>query len=189
MTVISQSAGHGGGGQVPGAVAPAAAAARAGRRRGAVRGRRRSRRTVRARLTALYGSLFLVCGASLLAVTYWLVAGAPFAPPRNYRPPHVSGNIPIGIAAERHAVLHTLLLRSGIALAVMTVIAGVFGWIVAGRVLKPLRAIASTTQQISETNLHERLAFGGPRDELSSPTRSTGSSRVWRRRSTRSDGS
>ena len=33
------------------------------------------RRTVRLRLTALYGALFLLSGAGLLAITYGLVAG------------------------------------------------------------------------------------------------------------------
>jgi hypothetical protein len=33
-------------------------------------------------------------------------------------------------------------------------------------VLRPLRTITSTTRQISETNLHQRLEMGGPRDEL-----------------------
>jgi signal transduction histidine kinase len=40
------------------------------------------------------------------------------------------------------------------------------GWLVAGRVLRPLRAMTATTRQISERNLHERLALSGPRDEL-----------------------
>ncbi len=35
------------------------------------------RRTVRLRLTALYGALFLVSGAVLLAITYGLVVGRP----------------------------------------------------------------------------------------------------------------
>jgi signal transduction histidine kinase len=39
------------------------------------------RRTVRLRLTGLYGGLFLVSGAALLAVTYGLVAGAVDRPP------------------------------------------------------------------------------------------------------------
>src|SRR5207302_4338508 len=41
-----------------------------------------------------------------------------------------------------------------------------FAWLVAGRVLRPLRTMTETTQQISERNLHERLALSGPRDEL-----------------------
>jgi two-component system sensor histidine kinase VanS len=62
--------------------------------------------------------------------------------------------------------LHQLLVRSGIALAVMTVVSIALGWLVAGRVLRPLRAMTATTRQISERNLYERLALAGPRDEL-----------------------
>ena len=40
------------------------------------------------------------------------------------------------------------------------------GWLVAGRVLRPLRVMTTTTRQISERNLHERLALDGPDDEL-----------------------
>jgi two-component system sensor histidine kinase VanS len=40
------------------------------------------------------------------------------------------------------------------------------GWLVAGRVLRPLRAMTATTRQITERNLNERLALSGPRDEL-----------------------
>ena len=123
-------------------------------------------RSVRARLTAIYGALFLVCGAGLLTITYLLVEGAPFAPPRHYNPPAVSGNVPIGIAVERHTVLHALLLRSGIALAIMGLVSVWLGWVVAGRVLAPLRVITARTQQISEANLHERLALAGPEDEI-----------------------
>src|SRR5947199_1355657 len=48
----------------------------------------------------------------------------------------------------------------------MTVVSIALGWLVAGRVLSPLRAMTATTRQISERNLHERLALSGPRDEL-----------------------
>jgi signal transduction histidine kinase len=122
--------------------------------------------TVRFRLTALYSGLFLVCGAALLTITYLLVQGAPFAPPLGYQPPGVSGNEPIGAAVERHTVLHTLVTRSGIALAIMTVVSIGLGWIVAGRVLAPLRVITARTRRISHDNLHERLALAGPSDEI-----------------------
>jgi signal transduction histidine kinase len=48
----------------------------------------------------------------------------------------------------------------------MALVSGLLGWVVAGRVLRPLRTITATTQQISETNLHSRLDLPGPRDEL-----------------------
>lgn len=126
----------------------------------------RPRRTVRLRLTALYGALFLVSGAVLLTITYLLVEGVPLSGPPNYRPPAVSGNIPLAIAVERHVVLHALLVRSGIALAAMGVASVWLGWIVAGRVLAPLRVITAQTRQISAENLHERLALAGPNDEI-----------------------
>jgi len=62
--------------------------------------------------------------------------------------------------------LHQLEIESGVALAIMTVISAGLGWVVAGRVLRPLRTITTATQRISEQNLHERLAIGGPPDEL-----------------------
>lgn len=40
------------------------------------------------------------------------------------------------------------------------------GWFVAGRVLKPLHTITTTVQQITATNLNQRLALDGPDDEL-----------------------
>jgi two-component system, OmpR family, sensor histidine kinase VanS len=62
--------------------------------------------------------------------------------------------------------LHQLLIRSGIALAIMTVFSIVLGWLIAGRVLQPLRTMTASTRQISERNLDERLALSGPQDEL-----------------------
>jgi signal transduction histidine kinase len=127
-------------------------------------------RSVRLRLTALYGSLFLISGAVLLTITYLLVKNVTspghifsLAHPPPHRPArgHVSS-----VASQRSVVLHQLLVQSGIALAIMTVISAVLGWIVAGRVLAPVRTITAATLRISEQNLHERLALPGPRDEL-----------------------
>jgi signal transduction histidine kinase len=71
------------------------------------------------------------------------------------------------IAAEQHAGrMQTLVTQSGIALAVMAALAVVLGWLVAGRVLRPLRTITATTRRITANDLHERLALGGPDDEL-----------------------
>jgi signal transduction histidine kinase len=70
------------------------------------------------------------------------------------------------VKGQQISDLHQLELWSGIALAIMAVISGGLGWLVAGRVLRPLRTITATAQQISEHNLHERLAMPGPRDEL-----------------------
>jgi signal transduction histidine kinase len=62
--------------------------------------------------------------------------------------------------------LHHLLVYSGLALAIMAVLSVALGWLVAGRVLSPLRTITTTARSISATSLHERLALSGPDDEL-----------------------
>ena len=69
------------------------------------------------------------------------------------------------VARNSHG-LHQALIQSGIALAIMTIVSIALGWLVAGRVLRPLRTMTATTRQISERNLNERLALPGPRDEL-----------------------
>ena len=144
------------------------------------------RRTVRMRLTLLYGGLFLACGAALLAITYVLVAHATVragyvrtvsgraAPPLadGHRPPawlrSASGQAVVTsiVRGQRISDLHQLVIWSGIALAIMAIIAAGLGWIVAGRVLRPLRTITATTREISANNLHQRLALEGPEDEL-----------------------
>ena len=136
---------------------------------------RRPHTTVRWRLTLLYGALFLGCGAALLAITYALVANA------NTNHPvlasflgHEFGPVPPQVKAasrfirsqQQIADLHQLEIESAIALAIMAIASTVLGWVVAGRVLRPLRTITTTTRQISETSLHQRLAMEGPRDEL-----------------------
>jgi signal transduction histidine kinase len=80
---------------------------------------------------------------------------------------------PAGPAAVRFvgkqqqiADLHQLEIESAIALAIMAIISGGLGWLVAGRVLRPVRTITVQTRQISEANLHRRLSLPGPRDEL-----------------------
>jgi signal transduction histidine kinase len=67
---------------------------------------------------------------------------------------------------QRISDLHQLEVESVIALALMAILSTALGWVVAGRVLRPLRTMTATARQISEVNLNERLAMPGPRDEL-----------------------
>jgi len=59
-----------------------------------------------------------------------------------------------------------LLIACAIALAVVAVAAAAIGWLIAGRVLRPLRTITAAARRISASSLHERLALHGPDDEL-----------------------
>jgi signal transduction histidine kinase len=69
-------------------------------------------------------------------------------------------------AAQRAADSHQLLVDAGIALAVVAALAVLTGWLIAGRVLRPIRTITRTARRISSASLHERLALEGPSDEL-----------------------
>jgi signal transduction histidine kinase len=69
-------------------------------------------------------------------------------------------------AAQRAADSHQLLVNSAIALAIVAVLALLAGWVVAGRMLRPIRTITRKARRISSTSLHERLALDGPQDEL-----------------------
>jgi signal transduction histidine kinase len=170
----------------------------------------RPRWTVRLRLTLLYGGLFVVGGAILLAITYALVApsdpsvfevnkggtaiaqtapalsspisgpvvasgeiSGSFAVPPGAPPPNVvqakaalQGLLRAQANHERSAQLHRLLTESGVALGVMALLSVILGWLIAGRVLRPLRTMTATARRLSEDNLGERIALRGPDDEL-----------------------
>jgi signal transduction histidine kinase len=73
----------------------------------------------------------------------------------------------VQLVRDQHSrEVHQLLIQSMLALAIMTVVSAGLGWVLAGRVLRPLRHITNTAQQISATNLERRLALTGPNDEI-----------------------
>ncbi len=141
-------------------------------------------RTVRMRLALAYGALFLLCGAALLAVSYLFVARFPLNANVHLNPSHgpiISSpghshtvhNLPVGAGsvqaafnAQHSADLHSLLVWFAAALGVMAAVSVLLGWLMAGRVLRPLRQITATARHISEDNLHERLGLAGPSDEI-----------------------
>jgi signal transduction histidine kinase len=71
-----------------------------------------------------------------------------------------------GAQSQRDRALHSLLLYSLLGLGVMTMASGGAGWLVSGRVLRPVRAITDTARRASEQHLGERIGMTGARDEL-----------------------
>jgi signal transduction histidine kinase len=152
--------------------------------------------SVRLQLTLLYGGLFLLAGAALLAVNYALVRSRftlPFhveVSPPGSQPPGAgpgqgvrvlitqmgegdvlaSAGSPAALEAVRQklqaAALSQLLTQSGIALGLMALASVGLGWLVAGRVLRPLQAITATARRLEGSTLHERINLEGPEDEL-----------------------
>ncbi len=142
-------------------------------------------RTLRWRLTVLYGILFFVSGAVLLAIAGGITnthtgvsvsrasSGAQAA--NSTATQLANANALIQQLQQQLAtqanmtqsdVAHALLKASLIALAFMTVGSLAMGWLLAGRALRPVRQMTASARQISAQNLNERLAVAGPQDEL-----------------------
>jgi signal transduction histidine kinase len=67
---------------------------------------------------------------------------------------------------QHGADVRVLAFVSLIALVAMAALSMGLGWLVAGRVLRPLRTITGAAREISATDLHRRLALAGPDDEF-----------------------
>jgi signal transduction histidine kinase len=140
------------------------------------------RRTARLRLTVLYGAAFLACGAAVLILTYLLYGHSTHLVSLHLTPPTGSSRSqqakliaaaeraqPAILAAARGQVAsdkQQLLIALAIALAIVALGAAAIGWLIAGRVLRPLSTMTAAARRISASSLHERLALRGPDDEL-----------------------
>ncbi|MGW0433895.1 sensor histidine kinase [Micromonospora sp. NPDC003197] len=154
------------------------------------------RRTVRVRLTAVYTGLFLATSTVLLVTTNLLLkvnlqrrfegifihtpeelAGAPgglsTGPPTKPSaglptdPPAVPPHLPAGeLRVLPDEVLAYQWTIAGVTIVVLTLASIVIGWWLAGRLLRPLHHITATARRLSLSNLHERIALTGPRNEL-----------------------
>jgi signal transduction histidine kinase len=151
--------------------------------------------SARSRLTLLYASLFTLGGAALVLITYLLVAHTLHSTtttmiPRVIRQataqcvrvaqrgdaPAVAiarkcgglyaNGVQAGAAAQRSTTLTHLLTYSLLSLAGVTLLAAVAGWLVAGRILRPVHRLTAAARAASEQNLSQRIALQGPRDEL-----------------------
>jgi signal transduction histidine kinase len=109
-------------------------------------------------------------GTSGQVVTGGTGAGvASCQPPADGAPPTVAQMndcVQQAAAGLRNDTLDQLLIESGIALGIMSVASVGLGWLMAGRVLSPLRTITATARRISARSLHQRIGMTGPDDEL-----------------------
>ncbi|WP_061293691.1 ATP-binding protein [Herbidospora cretacea] len=127
-------------------------------------------RTIRVRLTLTYTALFLLTSAVLLVsvnlslhhrLTVETRPRAPVAPLPPGPPPAPEP----GALIAREVVTYQWE-AAGVAIVVMAVVSLAVGWFFAGRMLRPVHRITATARRLSLSNLHERIALAGPRDEL-----------------------
>jgi signal transduction histidine kinase len=117
-------------------------------------------RSLQARLTLFYAAGVFLAGIVVLAiVTLPFVGIQSTIPAHSSTSPAITGT-GSGIGPDQ------LFVGSAVALALLIPIALAAGWFVAGRFLRPLRAITATAKAISAGNLHQRLDLGEPADEL-----------------------
>ncbi len=148
--------------------------------------------SARSRLTLLYASLFALGGTALVLITYLLVAHTLHSKSKTSIPRgaqqaleqclkaaqsgragvmqkcaavYASG-VQAGASAQRSTTLTHLLSYSLLSLVGATLLAAVAGWIVAGRILRPVHRLTAAARAASEQNLSQRIALQGPRDEL-----------------------
>jgi len=155
--------------------------------------RSRFRLTLRARLTLVYGGVFMLAGLALVFVMYLLVrnrigpenrvffradgssqtaatgsgvAGEIPPPPAGAPAQEWVGQVERAVGKYDAGTLEAMLRYSVVAVLLLLLVAGFIGWLMAGRVLHPLQEITATARRASDRNLHERIALQGPEDEL-----------------------
>jgi signal transduction histidine kinase len=118
-------------------------------------------------MTLLYGAVICASGVALLGVMALLApglfrhevqkAGGPAQPGLGTFAAGHPTRIPIG---------SELFWADVVTLVIMAVFSLAAGWLIAGRFVRPLRAIITTARDISASNLHQRLGVRGRGDEF-----------------------
>jgi signal transduction histidine kinase len=132
--------------------------------------------TIRVRLTLVYSGLLMLAGALLLVAMYALMSSrlrperalAPELQPRDGAA--AQGQIEL-MNFLHDDTMRTLLTQGTIALAAISIVAIAVVWLIAGRMLRPLKRVTETARRIgaataADPRLHERIALEGPGDEV-----------------------
>jgi two-component system sensor histidine kinase VanS len=144
--------------------------------------RRKLRLTVRARLTMAYSLMLAVTAATMLALIYGFMRFVPnyqivstSSTPSAYQvgqpnitevpAPALSIASPI-VLSSANDILSTLLITSLLVLVALGAAGIGTGWIMAGRLLKPLQQINNAAREAGKGALDHRIRLDGPKDEI-----------------------
>lgn len=133
--------------------------------------------TIRFRITVLYSGLLFVLAALVLGGIYFAVSKTTDQRPvttefaKTYSGNQYLGKREVVFVEEVEnqvnvQTMATLRDYSLYTLAALYVASLGIGWVLAGRVLRPVRSITRTTEEIQATDLKRRIELDGPRDEL-----------------------
>ena len=140
-------------------------------------------KSVRFRLTVLYSAMLFALAALVVGGIYLALSRSTDARPitRTYEAEriirgahgytHYEGTLTVAEVSDIEAAVsyetrqslwrYSLALLGGMFLASLGI-----GWVLSGRVLRPVRSIATTAQEIQASDLSRRIRLGGPEDEL-----------------------
>jgi signal transduction histidine kinase len=141
--------------------------------------------SIRLRLALVYALVLVATCALLLGLNYWMLyrslytnihgpspeaiasamAEAGFDPQTDEKVVYLQQE-QAKIARLRADTLLSTAGASAIGLAVAGLVGLGISWLIAGRMLRPLRSLTAATRRISQDRLHERIALEGPHDEL-----------------------
>ena len=133
---------------------------------------------IRLRLAVWYTGLTTLTGLILLGLTFLLVvptlptlmAYAKAVPDDPFASSglidHPAGGVAVQLVDVRARVGTDIVTWGCLALLALALLSACAGWLLAGRVLRPVRAVTTAARRIAERNLHERIALTGPADEL-----------------------
>jgi signal transduction histidine kinase len=132
--------------------------------------------TVRSRLTVLYSALFLIAGGLLVAGMVWSVRDSLYAEVGPADISKIDQALAQGLDKQvayeqlrgqvRDRTMRQLAWNAGGALVALSVVSGVAGAMVSGRLLARVRNVTEAARAASDTNLNLRLNLPGPRDEI-----------------------
>lgn len=142
-------------------------------------------RTIRFRIAFVYAVAIVVLAAAGLAAVNWTlerslkdpfvaveaekageIAGADGSPR-----PLATGEVTTLKTFEQKVNAHAIKILGQFSVAILVFLAAcgfVVAWLLAGRALRPIGAIATAAHEIEATDLSRRIALEGPRDELRS---------------------
>jgi signal transduction histidine kinase len=124
---------------------------------------------LRTRMSLLYAALICTSVITVLGVVYLIAPGLLQHRAFTAKP---GQGLPATLASGQSSGIFSSFITSNsfkaavAAVAVMAVLSLGVGWLIAGRFVRPLRAITTTARDISASNLHRRLGLGGQADEF-----------------------
>lgn len=123
---------------------------------------RRRGMSVRLRLTLTYAATVVITGSALLAVVWlFLLRYVPRG--------HISLSTPDGgrtIAPDRDDLIRAFIPPTTAIFLFLVIIGLLGGWLLAGRMLRPLETLHDAAQRAAEGSLSHRVALAGKRDEF-----------------------